>query len=220
MIPLVCLRPIKYPCAPRRLFHVESFTDVPYVLFALGMLFGFMGISVVSFYIELYAASRANVSAQTGFFLLAIINAGSAFGRILPNFLADRMGLLNMQITVAFCSAVLSLALLAVRNTDGILAFCVLFGFFTGPFASLPTPIVASLTSDLSTLGGRLTMAFIACGFGGLIGTPIAGAILSTKGGDNWIGLQAWSGALLALATLFMCSARTARVGFKAFDRV
>lgn len=218
MIPLFCLRPIKYPCAPRRLYHID-FSDTPYVLFALGMLFGFMGISVVSFYIEMYATSRANISPQMGFFLLALINAGSILGRILPNFAADYTGLLNMQIAVAFCSAVLSFVLLAISNTEGTIAFCILFGFFTGPFASLTTPIVASLTSDLSTLGGRLSMAFVACGIGGLIGTPIAGAILSTRGGSNWIGLQAWSGALLALGTLCMCGARTSKVGFNMFSR-
>ena len=174
-----------------------------------------MGIYVVFFYIELYAASRANVSAEMGFYLLAIISAGSSLGRVLPNFAADYVGTLNMQTVFAACAAVLSLSLLAITNLPGIIAFCVLYGFFTGTFVSLPAPTVASLTPDLSLLGGRMSMAFMASGLGSLVGSPIAGAILATNGGNNWTGLQIWSGVLLVLSTLSMIGARTAKVGFK-----
>lgn len=81
--------------------------------------------------------SRANVSAYKGFYLLALINAGSWLGRVLPNFAADYVGTLNMQTSFAFCAAILSLVLLAIRETPGIIAFCVLYGFFTGTFVCL-----------------------------------------------------------------------------------
>lgn len=197
------------------LLNKKSLTDIPYVLFGLGTFFGYMGIYVVFFYIELYSMSRANVSAGLAFYLLAVVNAGSSLGRILPNFAADYVGTLNMQSLFVCAAAILSLALLAVRNVEGILAFCVLYGFFSGTFVSLPAPTVASMTPNLAMLGARMSMAFMAAGLGSLIGSPIAGAILASDGGENWTMLQVWSGLLLVLSAASMMGARVARVGFK-----
>ena len=215
MLPLAIMRPLHFPEKRRSLLDRESLKDVPYVLFGSGVLFGYMGIYVVFFYIQLYAMSRADTSPQLAFYLLAIISAGSSLGRILPNFAADYIGTLNMQTTFAFASAVLSFSLIAIKNVPGIIAFCVLYGFFTGTFVSLPTPTVASLSTNVRSLGARLSMAFMTAGIGSLVGSPIAGAILATDGGRNWNMLQLWSGACLALSALSMLGARIAKVGVK-----
>ncbi|OCK88046.1 monocarboxylate permease-like protein [Cenococcum geophilum 1.58] len=215
ILPLVVMRPLQYPKTRRSLLDIDSLKDVPYIFFGSGILFGYMGIYVVFFYIQLYAMDRAGMSSYLAFYLPALINAGSSLGRILPNFAADYVGTLNMQMIFAFASAVLSLSLIAIRNVQGILAFCVLYGFFTGTFVSLPAPTVASLSTNMASLGGRMSMAFITAGVGSLIGSPIAGAILSTNGGNNWNMLQVWSGVLLILSTLSMLGARTAKVGAK-----
>lgn len=212
------MRPRQYPQKRRTLLDLwdkNSLLDLPYVLFGFGTLFGYMGIYVVFFYIQLYGMSRAHVSAHLSFYLLALINAGSSLGRILPNFAADYVGTLNMQTSFVFASAVLSLSLIAITNVSGILAFCVLYGFFTGTFVSLPAPTVASLSKDVATLGARMSMAFMAAGVGSLVGSPIAGAILATEGGDNWTVLQVWSGGLLVLSALSMLGARIAKVGIR-----
>jgi predicted MFS family arabinose efflux permease len=194
---------------------IKSLLDVPYVFFGFGILFGYMGIYVVFFYIQLYALSRTDITSQMAFYLLALINAGSSLGRILPNFAADYFGPLNMQMIFAFVSAILSLSLIAIKSVKGILAFCVLYGFFTGTFVSLPAPTTASLSTDVSTLGARMSMAFMTAAIGSLVGTPIAGAILATDGGENWSMLQVWSGVLLILSASSMLVARVSKVGAK-----
>ena len=214
ILPLIVMRPLKYPPKKRSLWDVSALRDVPYVLFGLGTLFGYMGIYVVFFYVQLYAMSIGQMSSHLAFYLLAIISAGSSLGRVLPNFAADYVGTLNMQITFVSASAVLSLALLAIKSTSGIIAFCVLYGFFTGTFVSLPGPTVASLSPDMASLGARMSMAFMAAGTGLLIGSPVAGAILSSHGGNDWNSLQIWSGVLLVLSTLCMSGARIAKTGF------
>ena len=173
-----------------------------------------MGIYVVFVYIQLYAGETAGVPAKLTFYLLAVINAGSSLGRVLPNFAADYIGTLNMQVLFVSVAAVLSLSLLAIHATGGILAFCVLYGFFTGTFVSLPGPTVTSMSPNLAFLGARMSMALMSAGTGLLVGTPIAGAILATEGGDNWIMLQIWSGSLLVFSALFMVGARVAKVGW------
>lgn len=216
IFPLFAIRPLQYPKTRRVLFDLKSYKDAPFLLFGCGVLFGYMGIYVVFFYIELYAMSRAGMSAGLAFYLLALINGGSIFGRIFPNFWADRIGTLNMMSICASAAAVLGLSLLAVRNVPGIMIFCVLYGFFTGAFMSLPGPTTASLSKDhMASLGSRMSVAFISAALGSLLGSPIAGAILTTNGGANWIGLQIWSGVCLVLSTLFILTSRTLKVGFK-----
>ena len=70
------------------------------------------------------------------------------------------------------------------------------------------------MSPDLAFLGGRMSMAFMTAGTGLLVGTPVAGAILATGGGDNWAMLQVWSGALLVLSAVCMLGARVAKVGW------
>ena len=163
--------------------------------------------------------SRADVRVHLAFYLLALINAASSLGRILPNFAADYVGTLNMQTEFALALAVLSLSLIAIENVSGILAFCVLSGFFTGTFVSLRAPTVASLSKDVATLGARMSMAFMAAGVGTLVGSPIAGAILATEGEKNWTVLQVWSGGLLVLSALSMLGARIAKVGVRVDEK-
>ncbi|KFY82780.1 hypothetical protein V498_08457 [Pseudogymnoascus sp. VKM F-4517 (FW-2822)] len=218
IFPLLVIRPLQYPKTPRVLFNFKSYKDAAFILFGCGVFFGYMGIYVVFFYIELYAMSRAHMSPDLAFYLLALINGGSIFGRIFPNFWADRIGTLNMMSISAFAAAVLGLSLLAIRNVPGIMVFCVLYGFFTGTFMSLPAPTTASLSKDhMESLGSRMSVAFITAALGSLLGSPIAGAILATDGKANWTGLQVWSGVCLVLSTVCVLSARMLKAGVR-FD--
>ena len=209
------MQPLKYSAKRHSLLDLSALRDGPYVLFGCGLLLGYMGIYVVFYYVQLYATATTSISNSLVFYLLAIINAGSSFGRVLPNFAADHTGTLNMQMLFVSVAALLSFSLLAIHQMPGIIAFCVLYGFFTGTFVSLPGPTVASLSPDMAVLGGRMSMAFMTAGTGLLVGTPVAGAILITGGGQNWTMLQIWSGALLILSFLCMSGARVAKVGFK-----
>ena len=195
----------------RKVYDTASFRDLPYLLFCLGIFFGFMGIYIAFFYVELYATQVCAMSASLATYILAVVNAGSFFGRLLPNRLADMIGPLNVHIPFAFIASLLALCWIAIRNTPGLLVFCALYGFFSGTFVSLPGPIVYGLSSDMSTVGTRLGMAMAFSGVGLLIGNPIAGAIL--RGGGSWVGLQAWAGTLIAVSAAFMMGTRWTKFG-------
>ena len=195
----------------RKVYDASSFRDPPYLLFCLGVFFGFMGIYVPFFYIELYATQVCGTSAALATYLLAVVNAGSFFGRLFPNWLADSIGPLNVQIPFALVASLLAFCWIAVRNSAGLLVFCALYGFFSGTFVSLPGPIVYVLSVDMGTVGTRLGMAMGVAGVGLLIGNPIAGAVLRSGGG--WVGLQAWAGALIVVSAGCMMGARWARFG-------
>lgn len=170
-----------------------------------------MGIYVAFFYVQLYAVQKGNTNFNLAFYMLSILNASSFFGRIVPNFFADKIGPLNMQIPFALITALLAFCWIAIKDTAGLIVFCVLYGFFSGTFVSLPGPTVLSLSPNMGTVGTRIGMSFAFGGFGLLVGNPVAGAILRNQG--SWVGLQAWSGASVAIAALCMLIARITKVG-------
>ena len=81
----------------RHSLHIEILKDIPFVLFCIGEFFGFMGIYILFFYIQLYALSERDTSPRIVAYLLVIINAGSILGRLLLSNLSDKYtGPLNM----------------------------------------------------------------------------------------------------------------------------
>lgn len=90
------------------LFHIASFRDAPFVYFSLGVFFGFMGIYVLFFYVELYGLQVCHMNSNLAAYLLAIVNAGSIFGRLIPNYMADKVGPLNIHVPFAFVAALLA----------------------------------------------------------------------------------------------------------------
>lgn len=213
VVPLATMKQRIRPSARRKLFNAASFTDIPFMVFNLGVFFGFMGVYVPFYYVQLYALQECHMDKSFSFYLLVIINATSTVGRVLPNFYADKTGPLNMQIPFTFVAAILCFGWIAVKDTTGLIIWCVFYGFFCGCFASMPSSSVMSLTSDLRTIGSRMGMALGASGFGFLIGSPIGGALLRSEGG--WVSLQAWAGLLLAISGFCSLAARIMRVGFR-----
>jgi len=194
-------------------YDLAAFKAKPYLLFCFGTFFGFMGIYVTFFYIQLFALERTDVNANLASYLLSIINASSTIGRVIPNFFADKTGPLNIQIPFAFILSILCFGWIGIKGTAGTIMFCLLYGFFCGSFVSLPGVTIMSLSPDLSTIGIQLGMSFTIAGFGILVGEPIAGAILRGKGG--WIGLQVWCAILLAISGLLSLAARISKVGMR-----
>jgi predicted MFS family arabinose efflux permease len=148
------------PDSRRKFLDLPAFKEPAYALFVLGTFLGFMGLFVVFFYVQSYAIETKIASENTGSYLLAILNAGSVFGRIIPNFIADRVGPMNMIVPCALVSGVLCLCLIAVHSLAPVIVICALYGFFSGSFVSLPPTILVHLTSNRAMIGTRMGMCF------------------------------------------------------------
>lgn len=150
------------------------------------------------------------------FYLVPILNAGSVFGRTLPNMLSDRVGPINVIIPGAFICAVLVFCNMAVTNLGGIVVQALLFGFFSGIFIALPPVCFFSLTADKTRIGSRLGMGFAIIALGILAGGPGGGGILQANPRDlNWNGTWAYSGATLLGAGVVFCVVRFLKVGWR-----
>ena len=124
-------------------------------------------------------------------------------------FLVDKIGPLNLYIPCSLIAAILGFSWIAADNVTGVV-FNALYGFITGLYLTLPAVAVISLSPNLGVVGARMGMAFSVSALGFLVGTPIAGAIVS----HGWVGLQAYTGASFMLATIIMIAAKVSKVGF------
>ncbi|RVX73160.1 hypothetical protein B0A52_02287 [Exophiala mesophila] len=199
------------PRGKRQLVDLTAFRDLPYILFCISMMMGFIGFYGPIYYIGPYSIQHGLTNENLGFYMLPILNAASVPGRILPNFLADHIGPLNLLVPCALVTGVLALVWVGVRTFGGIIVFAVLYGFFSGGFVSLPPVAIVTLTKDMSKIGTRMGQCFVFSAFGLLMGTPVSGAILRNTG--SWLGVQLFSGLTIFVTGVLLFCARFAAVG-------
>ncbi|PYI05354.1 MFS general substrate transporter [Aspergillus sclerotiicarbonarius CBS 121057] len=208
VIPNAGMRMRIKPSGRRKMFEAGALREAPFVLFAAGTFFGFMGMYMPFFYVQSYAMEKNFMNDNLAFYLLSITNAASAFGRIVPNFFADRTGPLNMLLPTSIMAGILGFVWISVHNAGGMIVFCIFYGFFSGTFVSLPPTAVVTLSPSLSVVGARMGMNFVIASTGLLIGTPIGGLLLD----HGWVALQAWCGACVLMAALFIFLARLTKI--------
>ena len=207
---LVALAVMKSRLPPkpgRSLFQPSALKNIPFTLMSFGISVGFIGLYVPMFYIQTYALTRQITSnSNYAFYLLSILNAGSFFGRILPNFLADKIGALNMLVPCTIAAGVLCLAWIAIDNVAGITVFAILYGFFAGAYVSLVPPVIVDLTPDMSVVGTWMGMCLFIAAFGLLIGNPIVGALINIER-KRFAAGQGFAGAVILLGALIFITA-------------
>ena len=134
--------------APRRkkqLFLPDAFRSPAYIFTTLGFFFSLLGYWAPIFYVAEYSNVNG-VSSQLAFYQVAIMNATSFFGRLIPNFVADRVGLFNANIVMSFWTCVIIFTWTAATSSSGITTWIAFYGFFQGALVSLITPCLAQGT--------------------------------------------------------------------------
>ena len=86
MAPILSMRMRVKPSAARRLFDSTAWKEIPYLLFAFSSFFGFLGLYIPFFYVQIYSIEHGIVNTDLVFYLLPLLNAGSFFGRLVSNF--------------------------------------------------------------------------------------------------------------------------------------
>ncbi|KAF7304395.1 MFS general substrate transporter [Mycena chlorophos] len=198
----------------RRLL-VKILKDGPYVAATLGIAVYTIGFYYPLFYLQLDATTHG-LDPTFAFYALVIMNASSFVGRLVPGFLAHRLGVTRMITGAAVCGAVLILSMIALRDATSVVVIGVLYGFFAGCIVTLMGPLLAVLTTDMSELGARMGLSVAASGLAILVGPPLDGLLLSGPGGTPvfvwwrpalFSGLMALCGCLL-LALMMLLHAR------------
>lgn len=199
------------PDGRRKFMDISALKEGPFVFFVLGCLIGFLGLYIPFFYIQSYAIDTGITDPNLGFYLLAILNGSSLFGRIFPNMVADRVGPFNMLVPCVFATGILGLCLIAARSIAPVIVIAVFYGFFSGTFVSLPPTIYVKITANRGMIGTRMGMGFAITSLGLLVGTPISGAILSAS---SYTYVWLFGGLLTLCAGCLVTAARVCKGGW------
>lgn len=153
------------------------------------------------------------------FYTIAVLNAASTFGRVIPNIIADKIGPLNVIVPCAFLTGILQYSLVGARGTGSVMAIIALFGFFSGTLVSLPGTIYVQLAGEKnrSRIGTRMGMGFATASIGVLTGTPISGAVLKASSFEYvWI----YGGTMLCAGSMLIMFCRLAQSEWKLWAKV
>lgn len=185
----------------RALVDKSAFRDWPYVFFVCGCVVVFLGIYTPFVYIQPYAIRHEIASPRLSLYILAILNASSLFGRVLPNIIANRVGPLNLIIGTSAVLSITSFCLITASNLARLLAAIIVYGFATGTFFSLQPTIFVKLTSNAAMIGTRFGMAFAVMSLALLLGPPISGALLGDTG---YVSAWVWAGTTMIAGGVFI----------------
>lgn len=182
----------------------SAFKDVKFVLVIVSLFLMFFGMFTPLFFIPTYAVSRGMNATLAGY-LLAIINAASTFGRVIPGVLADRYGQLNVFAFGGMATGITIFCLNSATTNAGLIVYCVIFGFVSGTIISGASAAFSICIADPRDVGTYMGMGMALSAIGGLIGPPVNGAFLNKYGGflqvSMFSGTVCLFGGLIVLVT-------------------
>lgn len=189
---------------------IEPLKDVSYCMTVAAIFCFFIGIFLPLNFIQLAASGKA-MPETVQQYIIPILNAVSIIGRVIPGYLADKVGRFNMQFVMAVLTCLLVLCLWLPsqldNNAKGILAFAGLYGFSMGAFVTLVPAVIAQVSPDMSKIGVRQGTAFAIVSVATLIGNPIGGALIN-KGSEHLTGLIIFTGITQAFGALLILLAK------------
>ncbi|KAI0114745.1 MFS general substrate transporter [Daldinia grandis] len=214
LIPICIMRMRFKSPKPRSMIDWTAFRDIPYMAFTITTFIGFMGLSILIFYISYFPQERGLTDEALSFYMVPIFNAASCFGRVVPNAVSDKIGPFNVVAPCSLITGILMLCFIAADTKASVITIAVLAGFFSGVFIAMPPVCFFPLTQDKSKLGTRIGMGFGIIALGLLVGGPVAGAILGETKPLQWHGLWGYGGAAASLSGFMYAALRVYRSGW------
>lgn len=196
----------------KAIISLSIFGDLRFSLFTISVfgfevcLFGGLGI------LPTYATESTNFPPDTGFYLIATMNGLSCLGRVLPGYLADKIGRFNTLLIMIVFTLIFMLALwlpFGTTSLPALYAFAGLFGFGTGSWMAL-TPACVGQLCRADEFGRYYGSMYFVASLATLVCIPIGGELVQTVGPAAMVGFFC---AILALSLLSFVMSRWACLG-------
>ncbi|KAI6040589.1 MFS general substrate transporter [Pisolithus marmoratus] len=172
------------------LLNLSAFRNPAYSLYCVSGIVSSLGLF-----------TTVGVSTNFSFYLVAIANAASGFGRLSAGKLADHIGPLNAMIPFISLAGILTCVWPYVSSQEALIGISVIYGFASGTFISLVAAPPMAM-GDVGDVGRRVGMCFTISALGSLVGTPISGLINARTEGYKGPGLYA--GGVVIFSTLLL----------------
>jgi MFS family permease len=193
---------------PRRatFFIGAAFKEARFVLTTVSLSFMLIGMITPLFFIPTYAVSRG-VDATLASYLLAILNAASTFGRIIPGILADKFGRLNIFALGGIATGIILLCMNEAETTAALVVFSVAFGFSSGTIISGGSAAFTTCPKDLRDMGTYIGMGMAVSAVAVLIGPPVNGALIDRYAGYSQVSI--FSGVMCLIGGFIAFTSKT-----------
>ena len=168
----------RLPPRKDKFFLLSAFKEPPYVLLIASTFLMLFGVFIPIFYLPTYAVYYG-MSSELASCLIAILNAASFFGRLIPGALADKFGRFNMFFVVGLSTGILIICWQRITANATIVVFAALYGFCSGAVVSLTTVCLATIPKDPRNIGTYMGMGMFVVSFAALAGPPSNGALVS-----------------------------------------
>ena len=210
-INVAVLKPWLPPRKAGPLWESSAFREAPYSLFTFGMFLILWAQYFGYYYIGSFGRDVIHLDQTDSINLILIMNGIGFFGRLIPGYVADRWcGPFNYVIPCALITSIILYSWAAVKSHEAMLAWAVLYGWFTAGMQGLFPAMAASLTKDLTKSGVRMGMIFSVTSLAVLTGPPLAGALIQ-RGHGSYFGAQMWAGSIILGGALVLCGARLSK---------
>ncbi|KAK3313631.1 putative MFS monocarboxylate transporter [Apodospora peruviana] len=170
-----------------------------FLCLCLGLALAYFGLFIPFFYVSSYAISRG-IDAQLSFYLIAIMNGASLFGRTIPGHFADRWGYFNMILFALATSAITGFCWTAATSLAGLIVWSLAYGFASGAILTLQSACAGKIATH-QTQGTAMGILMGALSVTSLVGSPIGGSLVSNHG---YLALSMFTGATLIAGTFFV----------------
>ncbi|KAG2340294.1 MFS general substrate transporter [Suillus weaverae] len=172
--------------------------DIFFIFITAGSTLFQIGYYFPIFYLQLDSIKHG-VDVHFSFYSLVIMNAACVIGRCTAGIFAAYTGTLNFTIASTVACSALIISMIALSDIASVVVLGLAYGYFSGVYIALMVPLVTVFTPDLSELGLASSTYPVCKSFGGLLGGPISGALLSSQ--YRW-----WIASLFSGVSSFACN--------------
>ncbi|KAI6162593.1 MFS general substrate transporter [Pisolithus thermaeus] len=191
------------------LLNLAAFRNPAYTIYCISGVSCSLGLYTMLTYLPV-SATAMGMSNYFSFYLVAIANAASGFGRLSAGFLADHIGPLNAMIPFMSLAGALTFVWPYTSSRGVLIGVSVVYGIASGAYVSLVVaPAIAM--GGVGDVGRRVGMFFTITALGALVGTPISGAINARTNGFKDPGFYA--GGVVIFSVLLLCVVRYLQLG-------
>ncbi|KAK9364438.1 major facilitator superfamily domain-containing protein [Lipomyces kononenkoae] len=186
--------------------YLHPFKSITFTLCTIGIALVYWGVFIPISFIPSYAVLH-NFSPTMAFYLTSIQNGASVIGRIAAGLLADKFGIFNTYIAGVYLAAIVTVALwIPASGQAPIFLYDIFYGIFSGIAVTVWQPIIAHI-SPINEMGTRLGAVCAIQSFSSLLGSPIAGAIVTHNDGEFW-GAAVFAATMMFAGGTVMLAAR------------
>lgn len=167
----------KLPFHPREVIKNKSYLILTGSLFIV-----LLGMYTPLYYLPSYAVAHG-MDPTLSSYLLAVFNAASTIGRIIPGIAADKIGHFNVYASAGVATGIVTLCWSKATSSAGIIVCTAFIGFTSGTILSAVASTFPLCLKDPRQTGIYMGIGLAFASLASLIGPPISGVLLREYGG-------------------------------------